>query len=58
MPIILGVYVFISGLFAVYFNWIYANLHGFISWLFFGEIIATIQGLLWPIYLITGYKIF
>ena len=41
--------VIISGL---YFNWAYANTHGFMKWLFFGEIVPTIQSLFWPIYLL------
>ena len=48
------VYMVVAGLFALYFNWVYASVHGFISWIFFGEIIATLQGLLWPLYFIAG----
>ena len=33
----------------VYENWVYANEHGFLAWLFFGEIVATFQALGWPL---------
>jgi hypothetical protein len=36
--------------FTLYFNWIYANEHGFWSWLIFGEIIATFKGFAWPFF--------
>lgn len=52
------IYGIIAGGFGLYFNWVYANVHGLFSWIFFGEIIATLQGLLWPIYLMTGSRIF
>ena len=58
MQVILIPYVVIAGLLALYFNWVYAITKGFISWLFFGEIVATIQGFLWPIYVLTGNRIF
>jgi len=35
---------------SLYFNWEYAKTHGFLKWLFFGEIVATLKGFLWPIY--------
>jgi hypothetical protein len=33
-----------------YFNWCYARDKGFVSWLFFGEIVATAQAMIWPVY--------
>lgn len=33
---------------SLYFNWQYARDHGFLSWLFLGEIIATGQAVIWP----------
>jgi hypothetical protein len=45
---IYGIGVFIATL---YFNWRYATEHGFWAWLFFGEVVATIKGFVWPIYL-------
>ena len=37
--------------FTLYFNWIYANEHGFWSWLIFGEIIATFKAFAWPFFI-------
>lgn len=34
-----------------YFNWQYAKHHGFLKWLFLGEIIATAKSVVWPYYL-------
>lgn len=31
-----------------YYNWQYAKEHGFIKWLFFGEIVATLKSTAWP----------
>lgn len=31
-----------------YNNYMFAKTHGFLSWIFFGEIIATLQALFWP----------
>lgn len=31
-----------------YYNWRYANEHGFVKWLFFGEVIATAKSVIWP----------
>ena len=50
---------FITGIFVLYFigafvvftpyyNWQYAKTHGFINWLVFGEIKATIVAMAWP----------
>ncbi len=58
MQLILIPYFFIAAFFSLYFNWVYATTKGFISWLFFGEVVATLQGFLWPIYLLTGNRIF
>ncbi|MBJ86497.1 MAG: hypothetical protein CMJ11_07945 [Pelagibacterales bacterium] len=35
---------------ALYFNYLFAVEKGFMAWLLFGEIIATLQGLIWPLY--------
>jgi len=58
MQVVLYAYFFISGLFALYFNYVYAVTKGFWSWIMFGEIVATVQGLLWPLYLLNGTMIF
>lgn len=39
--------------FAVYFNWQYAKEHGFLEWIFFGEIIATLKAFVWPVFIST-----
>ena len=58
MHVIFYIYLFVSGLFGIYFNWMYAVTRGFWSWVFFGEVVATLQGLLWPLYLLNGTMIF
>jgi hypothetical protein len=47
---------FLSMMLAVpYFNWGYAKEHGFMSWLVFGEVIATAKSLIWPYYAVVGF---
>jgi len=48
IAVVYGIGLFIATL---YFNWRYANEHGFLAWLMFGEIIATFKAIAWPIYL-------
>jgi len=45
------IYMAIAGFAALYFNYLYAVEHGFIAWIFFGEIIAAFEGLLWPFFI-------
>ena len=45
--IVYGISVAIFGL---YYNWLYAQTHGFIAWLLFGEIIASLKALIWPLF--------
>ena len=45
---LLVIYGISVGIFGLYFNWLYAVEHGFIAWVFFGEIIATLKALVWP----------
>ncbi len=47
IAIIYGISVAIFG---IYYNWLYANEHGFVAWLFFGEIIASLKALVWPLF--------
>ena len=47
---ILIIYAISVGIFGIYYNWLYANEHGFIAWLFFGEIIASLKALVWPLF--------
>jgi len=45
------VYGLISAYYALYFNWMVFMEEGFLVWLFFGEVIATFKGLLWPFFI-------
>ncbi len=47
-------YVYPALGFMLYFNWKFANEHGFLAWLAFGEIWAMLKGLLWPIFMFIG----
>ena len=47
IAIIYGISVAIFG---VYYNWLYANENGFLAWLFFGEIIASLKAIVWPLF--------
>ncbi len=40
--------------FMLYFNWKFANEHGFFAWFFLGEIWSCFKGALWPIFLFIG----
>jgi hypothetical protein len=52
ITISLQVYLALAGfIFTPYFNWQYAKEHGFVSWLFFGEIVPTLKALFWPFFL-------
>lgn len=46
---ILGVYALGVLVFGLYYNYEYANEHGFLAWVMFGEVIATAKSLFWPI---------
>ena len=45
------VYGISVAIFGIYFNWLYANEHGFLAWLFFGEVIASLKALVWPFFI-------
>lgn len=34
--------------FTPYYNWNYAQTHGFVKWAFFGEVVATAKAIAWP----------
>ena len=34
--------------FTPYYNWNYAQTHGFMKWVFFGEVVATAKAVAWP----------
>ena len=44
------VYGISVAVFTLYYNWLFAKTNGFIAWLFFGEIIATLKALIWPLF--------
>jgi hypothetical protein len=54
MPIFCVYFVglMISG---VYFNWQYASDNGFLKWLFWGEIVPTLQSTIWPYYAVRQF---
>ena len=39
-----------------YYNWQFAQQHGFAAWLMFGGIVATLQGIFWPLLLLLSYS--
>lgn len=54
LVLVFGLYFAIAGIFFVpYYNWQYAREHGFMSWLFLGEIIATGKALAWPYFMLS-----
>ena len=51
VSILLALYGLSVMIMATYFNFLYANENGFLAWLFFGEIIATLKGIVWPYFI-------
>jgi len=49
---LLVVYGWSAAIAALYFNYLYARDHGFVAWIFFGEIIATLKALIWPYFIL------
>ena len=47
---ILVIYVISVGIFGLYYNYLYAQEHGFLAWVFFGEIIASLKAVVWPLF--------
>lgn len=45
---IVGLYLTSLAVMTPYYNWQYAKEHGFIEWLFLGEIVATLKSAAWP----------
>jgi len=43
-------YAISVAIFGLYYNYEYAQTHGFLAWLFFGEIIATLKSFVWPLF--------
>jgi hypothetical protein len=48
LSLVLSPYIVTIGLAATYYNWEYARTHGFLPWVFFGEIVPTAKALVWP----------
>ena len=47
---ILIIYAVSVAIFGLYYNWLFAVQNGFLAWLFFGEIIASLKALVWPLF--------
>jgi len=46
---VVGLYFMAAFLvFTPYYNWNYAQTHGFVKWAFFGEVVATAKAIAWP----------
>jgi len=54
LNVVITVYFIGTVISVPYFNWCYARDNGFVSWLFFGEIVATAQATIWPVYALSG----
>ncbi|MFH2000394.1 MAG: hypothetical protein ABIK28_11980 [Planctomycetota bacterium] len=48
LKIIVSLYLMSLLAMTPYYNWQYAKQHGFIKWLFLGEIVATLKSTAWP----------
>jgi len=46
--LVVGAYFFVVFLMTPYYNWQYAKDHGFINWVFFGQIVPTMKAVAWP----------
>ena len=52
MPqILFFIYMIPATYYTFLFNWYFFLDHGFLAWIFFGEVIATFKGLLWPFFI-------
>jgi hypothetical protein len=50
VTVLLIAYGISVGIFGLYYNYLYAIENGFWAWVFFGEIIATLKALVWPLF--------
>ena len=49
LNIVIMIYFMVAFLiFTPYYNWTYAKEHGFVEWIFFGEVVATSKAITWP----------
>ena len=51
---VLGLYFLSLTVITPYYNWNYAKEHGFIKWLCLGEIVATLESIAWPYFVLTS----
>ncbi len=51
-----NIYIIFTVLSVPLFNWRYAREHGFASWIFFGEVVATAKAVAWPYYTVTALQ--
>lgn len=54
--VLMLVYATVAGLSALYFNYRVAQTRGFVYWVMFGEIEATLKGALWPYFAFAEYQ--
>ena len=50
VSVLVFLYALPALIFTLYYNYQYARDNGFLAWLFFGEIVATFKGILWPVF--------
>ena len=54
---VLNVYLVVAFLiFVPYYNWQLAKSQGFFSWLMLGQVVPTLQALVWPYYVYVEYR--
>ncbi len=51
LNVVFTLYILSVMLMGTYFNWTNAKQSGFIQWLFPGEVVPTLQALVWPYYI-------
>lgn len=51
LKLLFSLYMISIGFFAIYFNYLFAIKHGFLSWVFFGEIISSLKAIIWPFFI-------
>ena len=47
-----SVYFLSAMMMGTYYNWQFAKEHGFVAWIFLGEVIPTLKGIAWPYFLL------
>lgn len=52
LTVVFCIYFAIAGfIFTPYYNWQYAKDHGFVNWIFLGEVVPTLKAMVWPYFL-------